>query len=176
MGGGVLNRKREVWERERWRRGISRLICLFPHADAPCWKLKHGIFLSSCLHIRLRWCCSQWWSLRKGPLYQFSFPPIPTLHLVWRNIFRLSPLWMCVHGVVLTKRDLVQARSVCLKAGLCDVAVLQGQASELCIYCITVSYGLYKKAFILFISLIAVLRCSQTNGFTECQWMSLQCI
>lgn len=24
-------------------------------------------------------------------------------------IFRLSPLWMCVHGVVLTKKDLVQA-------------------------------------------------------------------
>lgn len=40
---------------------------------------------------------------------------------------------MCVYGVVLTKKDLVQALSVCLKAELCDVAVLQHRASKLCI-------------------------------------------
>lgn len=176
MGGGVLNRKREVWEMEEGdlqsdlfvpscRRSLLKTetrhlppFILSPHQSE--------VMLLSVVKPQKR---------ASIPVF-FLSPPIPTLHLVWGSIFRLSPLWMCVYGVVLTKRDLVQARSVGLKAGLCDVAVLQGRASELCIYCITVSYGLYKKAFILFISLIAVLRCSQTNGFPACQRMSLKCI
>lgn len=49
------------------------------------------------------------------------------------GIFLDSPLWlwMCVYGVALTKEDLEQALSVCLKAGLCDVAVLKGMANKL---------------------------------------------
>lgn len=42
--------------------------------------------------------------------------PTPALYLVW-GVFIASPLWLCVYGVVLTKKDLVQSLSAALKAG-----------------------------------------------------------
>lgn len=60
------------------------------------------------------------------------FPPVQTLHLL-KGIFLDSHLRSsgCMfYGVVLTKKDLVQALSVCLKLGLCDVAVFAGQGQK----------------------------------------------
>lgn len=90
----MQDRKGEWASEERWRveEGISRLICLFP--------LLHVLESEVALPLSIA-------------EFLFFAPSTNTY------IFRLSPLWMCVHGVVLTKKDLVQAP---FKAGLCDVA------------------------------------------------------
>lgn len=100
-----------------------------PSCRRSLLKTETLFFLS--LHIFFEWCeASDEGQYNREFLF---FPPSPNTSPGVGNIFRLSPPWLCVYGVVLTKKDLVQPLSVCLKAGLCDVAVSQGSASKPCI-------------------------------------------
>lgn len=168
MRGGAEQKERVGFRslgRERWRveEGISRLICLFPHADAPCWKLSSSFLSTSLSGVKPQ--------MRASITETFS-PPSPNTSPGVGNIFRLSPLWLCVYGVVLTKKDLVQALSVCLKAGLCDVAVLPGRASKPCILYLCNVASIKRLLYCLFLWLPisdAVKRKVALHA-NECHW------
>lgn len=131
VGGGVQIIKRwdsGVWGKKEKDGGGDLQINLLAKAEAPCWRKKKYFFPS--VHLLIFLPSDMWWCQAN------SFSPSPNTSPGVGNIFGTSPL--CVYGVVRTKRDLVQPGSVRVKAGLCDVAVLQGQASKLCMNCIFV--------------------------------------